>query len=141
MIKLELLSVCRNDLHGLRYGGCHDIVSIGDKIAGNRLLQIFTCRLPQLQRKNNIFLSHEIFPAATHILRRLPHGNFQHFLICHSLPPVFMDTPDQIRYDINSLYLFFSHAKVRVTAENDISANKCVLQQKVALQQINSRDG
>lgn len=52
-----------------------------------------------------------------------------------------MDTPDQIRYDINSLYLFFSHAKVRVTAENGISANKCVLQQKVVLQQINSKDG
>ena len=52
-----------------------------------------------------------------------------------------MDTPDQIRYDIGSLYLFFSHAEVRVAAKSGISANKCVLQQKVALQQINSKDG
>ena len=52
-----------------------------------------------------------------------------------------MDTPDQIRYDICSLYLFFSHAEVRVAAKSGISANKCVLQQKVVLQQINSRDG
>ena len=35
-----------------------------------------------------------------------------------------MDTPDQIRYDIGSLYLFFSHAEVRVAAKSDIAANK-----------------
>ena len=34
-----------------------------------------------------------------------------------------MDTPDQIRYDIGSLYLFFSHAEVRVAAKSGISAN------------------
>ena len=52
-----------------------------------------------------------------------------------------MDTPDQIRYDIGSLYLFFSHAEVRVAAKSGVSENKCVSQHKVVFQQINSRDG
>ena len=41
VVKLEVVYIRRYQIHSLRYGSCHDIISIGNQIAGNRLFQIF----------------------------------------------------------------------------------------------------
>ena len=41
VVKFEFVYIRRYQIHRLRYGSRHDIISIGNQIAGNRLFQIF----------------------------------------------------------------------------------------------------
>ena len=41
VVKFEFVYIRRYQIHSLRYGSRHDIISIGNQIAGNRLFQIF----------------------------------------------------------------------------------------------------
>ena len=85
VVKFEFVYIRRHQIHRLRYGSRHDIISIGNQIAGNRLFQLFAGLLSYIYGNNNIFVRLEIFYMASHIFRRLPHGNLHHFTIRHML--------------------------------------------------------